>query len=51
MTLSFSQTKENILTNEDKNSMLLANRISWKGKIIYDENAMEKIDIKVSFLE
>ena len=39
------------LTDEDQNNMLLANRITWKGDIMYNENALEKVEIKASFIE
>ena len=31
--------------------MLLANRINWKGEIMYNENALEKVEMKASFIE
>jgi hypothetical protein len=39
------------LTNEDKNNMLLANRITWKGEIQFNENALEKVEMKASLFE
>ena len=39
------------LTNEDLNNMLLANRITWKGEIKFNENALEKVEMKASFIE